>query len=193
MKKIALLFLAVAFVNRVESAPTLDTDRNPDSGSTNAAILRTRSAITLDAVAVGLGQSRDNIGIYRLGLRSDFKRSWLDGNLTGFFEASANCWRKHGDGAFGVALSPVFVLQPRLGLGEWHPYVDGGIGVACISKTMIAGRDMSSLFQFEDRVGVGVKWRRFDLNVGYLHYSNANQVLPNQGIDIFIATGTCSF
>jgi len=192
MKKIALMFLAVAFTNVVGSAPTLDAGTNPDSGSTNAGIVA-RSAVTLDAVAIGIGQSRDNIGIYRLGLRSDFKRSWLYGNLTGFFEASANYWRKHEDEAFGVAFSPVFVLQPRLGLGEWRPYIDGGIGVACISKTMIAGRNMSSLFQFEDRVGVGIKWRRLDLNVGYLHYSNANRVLPNQGIDIFIATGTCSF
>ena len=168
-EKLAWLLLVVAIVCRAEGVPTLD------------------------AVSIGFGESRDNIGMYRLGLRSDFGRSWIYDSLTGFFEASANYWNKHGDEVFGAALSPVFVFQPNLGLGEWRPYIDGGIGAACISKTKIAGRDMSSLFQFEDRVGVGVKWRMLDLNVGYLHYSNANLVKPNQGIDIYIATGTYTF
>ena len=193
MKKIGLLFLAIALVRVAESASTPDSVASPASGSTNSANVA-GSAITLDAVAVGLGESRDHIGIYRLGLRSDFGRSWLNDALTGFFEASANFWNKRGDdGVVGAALSPVFVLQPKLGLGEWRPYIDGGIGAACISKTRIGDRDMSSLFQFEDRVGVGVKWRRLDLNVGYLHYSNANLVEPNQGIDIYIVTGAYAF
>ena len=192
MKQAILIFLVIATVRIAEGAPALDAGPNPDPGNTNVVNLA-RSAVTLDAVAVSFGESRDHIDIYRLGLRSDFGRSWIYGNLSGFFEASANYWNKQGDEVFGAALSPVFVLQPKLGLGEWRPYVDGGIGAACISKTKIADRDMSSLFQFEDRVGLGVKWRMLDLNVGYLHYSNANLVKPNQGIDIYIATGTYTF
>jgi lipid A 3-O-deacylase len=168
-KRIGALFLAIALAGFAMGEPTLD------------------------AVAVGFGQSRDDINISRLGLRSDFGQSWLFNTLTGFFELSANNWSKDRDNVWGAALSPVFVFQPPLGLGEWRPYVDGGIGAACISQTTIARRDMSSLYQFEDRVGAGVKWRNLDFNVGYLHYSNANIVKPNQGIDIYIATVAYAF
>lgn len=192
MKKIVILVLATALTYVSRGATNLEYGVTSGQGGTGV-VTTSRSAVTLDAVAFGFGQSRDHIDIYRLGLRSDFGRSWLHDNLTGFFEASANYWNKNGDEVVGAGFSPVFVVQPKLGLGEWRPYIDGGIGVAGISRTQIAGRDMSSLFQFEDRVGVGVKWRRLDLNVGYLHYSNANIVGPNQGIDIYIATVAYAF
>ena len=187
MKNWILLIPAITLLSMAKAAQIPDADMTPGHGSTNL-VSSAKNWFTLDAVAVGFGESRDHIDIYRFGLRSDFGRSWLHNNLSGFFEASANYWNKDGDEIAGVGFSPVFVLQPKLELGDWHPYIDGGIGVAGISKTQIAGRNMSSLFQFEDRVGVGVKWRKLDLNVGYLHYSNANIVGPNQGIDIYIAT-----
>jgi lipid A 3-O-deacylase len=64
-----------------------------------------------------------------------------------------------------------------------RPYVGGSIGAAWLSDTMIDGRDLSTRFQFEDRVGIGVAWRRLDAYLSYVHYSNASVKAPNDGID----------
>jgi len=47
---------------------------------------------------------------------------------------------------------------------------------------------MSSVFQFEDRAGVGVTWQCFDFNLGFMHYSNGGVSQPNQGINIILLT-----
>jgi lipid A 3-O-deacylase len=63
---------------------------------------------------------------------------------------------------------------------------EAGIGAALLSRTTIDDRDMGSTFQFENRLGVGVKRGDFDLHVRYMHYSNAGLSWPNNGIDLFI-------
>lgn len=140
----------------------------------------------------GYGQSWDNIDIFRLGLQRQFSCQWFDsriGFLSGYVEASYNLWKKSSDTVHGAALSPVFVYYFNTGgsLGI-IPYVEGGIGVAYIDDYRIAGRNLSSNFQFEDRIGVGALIGRFDIKLGYMHYSNADIKSPNDGIDIWMGT-----
>ncbi|MBN2721592.1 MAG: acyloxyacyl hydrolase [Campylobacterales bacterium] len=145
----------------------------------------------IDEVTLGIGESKDNIGIYRLGARKNFDKTFFDtdyGRLSGYYEASLNYWEKGGDHIYGIALSPVFVYYFGNKSNSIHPYIEGGIGVACLSDTKIQNRDMSSNLNFEDRVGVGIRMESFDFNARYLHYSNAEIVQPNDGIDIFIFT-----
>lgn len=68
------------------------------------------------------------------------------------------------------------------------PYIEGGIGVACINDYYIDGRNLSSNLLLEDRLGGGLRFNNFDLNFRYMHYSNASLKEPNDGIDIFIGT-----
>ena len=145
----------------------------------------------VDEVTLGIGESKDDIGIYRLGARKNFDKTFFDtdyGRLSGYYEASINYWERDGEQIFGVALSPVFVYYFGDRSNSMHPYIEGGIGAACLSDTTIQRRDMSSHLQFEDRVGVGIRTRSFDLNARYMHYSNAEIIEPNDGIDIFIFT-----
>jgi len=61
--------------------------------------------------------------------------------------------------------------------------------VALISDQEIARRDLSSTFQFEGRIGVGLRFgqqQQRDINFRFLHYSNAGISRPNDGIDIFM-------
>lgn len=155
-------------------------------------VVTAASAISLDEVTVGYGKSRDWATVTRVGLRSDWP-TWLNGWATGFWELSGNSWAKDGDNIYGVALSPVFVLQAPRPVFGLQPYIDGGIGATLISQTKLRDRDMSSLYQFEDRIGAGVRMGHVDLHFGYMHYSNANLVKPNQGIDIYLATLGYSF
>jgi lipid A 3-O-deacylase len=146
---------------------------------------------SVDEFSIGIGESKDHIHIYRLGLKQDFESTWFKsdyGRLSGYFEASLNYWEKDSIDVYGVALSPVFVYYFGNKYNTIIPYVEAGIGAAYISKTKIKGRDMASHFQFEDRVGLGFKTGDYDFNVRYMHYSNAGLKKPNDGIDIFMFT-----
>lgn len=151
----------------------------------------------IDSISIGGGMSRHNhAGISRIGIRKDAKADFFKDNigwLDVYSEASVGYWDKGDDHVFVGAYSPVFIYY--FGDETWilHPYIEAGIGVAGISKTEIAGRDMSTGFQFEDRIGVGVRMRHLDLSFRYMHYSNASIARPNDGMDIFILTAGYRF
>ncbi len=141
----------------------------------------------VNAIVIDIGESKDDIGIYRLGWRRDFshwlKNRWVP--LSGYFETSLNYWNGSENSIFAIAFSPVFALHLCRDC-KYTPYIEAGIGAALLSRTTIDDRDLGSTFQFEDRLGVGVKRGDFDLHVRYMHYSNAGLSWPNNGIDIFI-------
>ena len=148
-----------------------------------------------DAVTFDYGQSQDHIDIYRFGLRKDFSAKWWEsdtGYLSGYWEASLNYWNGYGNENFGLALSPVFTYFFHH-FGNLHPYLEGGIGGSLWTRVRMGPRDLSSAFLFEDRAGAGVRIGNWDLNLRYMHYSNAEIVKPNDGIDILIASFTYRF
>lgn len=140
----------------------------------------------------GYGQSTDNIDIFRFGLQKPFSAQWFEsptGSVSGYFELSYNCWDKSGDTTHGAAFSPVIAYYFNLeNSRQVTPYIEAGIGAAYIDDYRIAGRNLSSNFQFEDRIGIGVLINRVDIKFGYMHYSNADLKSPNDGIDIWMGT-----
>ncbi|WP_456432178.1 acyloxyacyl hydrolase [Nitratifractor sp.] len=149
----------------------------------------------IDSLTLSIGQSKDNIDIYRIGLRRDFERKWWVsgwGYLSGYWEASLNYWSGYGEHNFGVALSPVFAyyFNPD---GDVHPYLEGGIGASLWTRTRMGPRKLSSAYLFEDRLGAGIRTGRWDLSFRYMHYSNAGLVKPNDGIDIFVGSVSYRF
>ncbi len=143
-------------------------------------------------VSAGYGQSKDNIDVFRFGIQKPFSSQWFvsrAGALSGYFELSYNRWDQSNDTTHGVGLSPVFAyyFKPVCPKGI-IPYIEGGIGVAYIDEYRIGGRNLSSNFQFEDRIGIGVLFNRLDIKFGYMHYSNANLESPNDGIDMWLGT-----
>jgi lipid A 3-O-deacylase len=143
-------------------------------------------------VVVGIGESKDDIDTYRVGLQRDFKKKWFStevGCLTGYHEASVGWWEKDGDNVQVIAYSPVFTY--RFNMKKIQPYLEGGIGFSFISDQSIGERDMASSYQFEDRIGGGARFGkngRHDLNFRYMHYSNASTQSPNDGIDILMGS-----
>ena len=144
-----------------------------------------------DEVSIGIGESKDNIHIYRLGGKINFESTWYKsdyGWFSGYYEASMHYWEKGSEQIYGVAFSPVFVYYIGEKSDTFQPYVEAGIGAAYISKTKINGRNMATHFQFEDRIGLGFKTGSYDFNARYMHYSNAGIKKPNDGIDIIMFT-----
>lgn len=146
----------------------------------------------ISSVSFGAGISRHSqVSIARLGIRRDSQYQVFEnqtGWLSGYYEGSVGYWYRGDDHIVCGALSPVFVYY--FGAQGWtvQPYLEAGIGVAGISETKIDTRDLTTGFQFEDRIGVGLRTKDIDFSIRYMHYSNASISQPNDGIDIFIAT-----
>ena len=140
--------------------------------------------LSFNGLSIGIGQSRDGIDIYRLSFRQEFDRIF---HINNYVEVSSNVWSQNQEIISGLAISPVFkfgfnLIESRV----IHPYAELGIGINYNSRTIIRNRDLSTKLLFEDRIGAGVRVKNFDLNLRYMHYSNANIVMPNEGIDIII-------
>jgi lipid A 3-O-deacylase len=147
-------------------------------------------------VSLGYGEADSDIDIYRIGLKKDFNPKWFktdSGYLSGYFELSYNHWEHNSQEIDGVAFSPVFAYYFGDETNFIRPYIEGGIGVAYIDDYEIADRDLSSNFQFEDRIGVGARIGFVDLNFRYMHYSNASIKGSNDGIDIWMFTTAVQF
>lgn len=148
----------------------------------------------VDGVTFSIGQSKDKIDIYRIGLRKDFDSKWGKnkiGYFSGYYELSANYWNWKNESNFGLALSPVFAYY--VNVGDFKPYIEAGIGLSYWSKTHIKTRNMSTHFHFEDRIGAGIRYKNLDFSFRYMHYSNAGIKHPNMGIDIFIGSISYKF
>ncbi len=148
-------------------------------------------------VSFGYGMTAlDSVDIYRVGLKKDFTAKWFEkenGYLSGYFELSYNRWEHETNDINAFALSPVFAYYFINADKYITPYIEFGIGGAYLDEHDIANQRMGSNLQFEDRIGLGARMGFFDLSFRYMHYSNANLVKPNHGIDIFIFTTSIQF
>lgn len=110
-------------------------------------------------------------------------------NLELYVETSVNFWEygaenKH-DTNFVLAMSPV--VRYQIGSAYSNPlYAELGIGVSLLDDTQFAGKNVSTHYQFEDRLGLVYKFGKNHKNsiaLRYLHYSNAGFKSPNPGLD----------
>lgn len=151
-------------------------------------------------IALGYGRANGKANletdIYRAGLKKDFTAKWLEhgcGYFSGYFELSYNRWECKGQYINAVGISPVFAYHFGNQSNAIIPYIEAGIGIAYLDEYRIAYRNLGSHWQFEDRVGLGARIGFVDLNLRYLHYSNANLESPNDGIDILMFTVAFQF
>ena len=108
------------------------------------------------------------------------------------FELSANYWvfgpDNTSDKNAAFALSPVLTF-PMARIFDTEILGEFGIGVSLLDDTKFAGKNVSTHYQFEDRLGLIAKLSAKDsINLRYLHYSNAGFKKPNPGLD-FVSIG----
>jgi len=110
-------------------------------------------------------------------------------NLNLTFESSVNFWEfgteRTEDTNFVIAVSPI--VQYPIGTLAGKPYfLEFGIGFSLLDDTRFAGKDISTHYQFEDRLGIAMRFGAKDqhqLSLRYFHYSNAGLRKPNPGLD----------
>jgi lipid A 3-O-deacylase len=137
------------------------------------------------SLELGVGSTNDSSMTYRLGVQCDFGRNFAEsgnGRFTGYWDTAYTYWQ--GDQTAdnnSLSLSPVFVYEFS---GQTvKPYVEAGIGVALFSDTELNEQNLGSSFQFEDRLGVGVRFNGQEIGLRALHYSNAGISSPNDGVE----------
>ncbi|NVK55936.1 MAG: acyloxyacyl hydrolase [Alteromonadaceae bacterium] len=154
----------------------------------NHALVTENSSISIDYIR---GEGAVEGVKLALQYHTEYLRKFSD-KLDLYFESSVNFWEYGSnnvhDTNFVLALSPV-VSYPIGELNGHDVYAEFGIGLSLLDDTQFAGKDVSTHYQFEDRLGVKVKLGDEDeneLSLRYFHYSNAGLKKPNPGLD-FIA------
>ncbi|HSC84792.1 MAG TPA: acyloxyacyl hydrolase [Pseudomonas sp.] len=145
--------------------------------------------------SVAAGQSGESTTVLRLGAQWDWDKSWMQsdvGRLTGYWDAGYTYWV--GDDTASnnsISFSPVFVYE--FAGSTVKPYIEGGIGVALFSSTELEGNDLGSSFQFEDRLGAGLRFSGQEVGIRAVHYSNAGIEQPNDGVEAYTLHYRLSF
>lgn len=146
-------------------------------------------------VTLAAGVTRESTEVVRLGLQRDFERSWWQsdtGRLTGYWDAGYTYW--FGDKSasnHSLSFAPVFVYEFA---GESvRPYIEAGIGVAFFESTEFEEHNLSTSFQFEDRLGFGLRFAGQEVGVRAIHYSNAGIKKPNDGAETYTLHYRTSF
>jgi len=158
---------------------------------TIVAALLSLSAFSVSAAEISgaVGATSQGGLTARVGMGFGWDKSWFEtdtGRLTGYWDAGYTYWEA-GDasgGAHSLSFAPVLVYE--FGSGNVKPFIEAGIGVAVFSGTSAGDQDFGSAFNFEDRIGAGLKigeTQRVGLRA--IHYSNAGIKQPNDGIESF--------
>ncbi|MBV6750033.1 acyloxyacyl hydrolase [Pseudomonas chlororaphis] len=139
-------------------------------------------------VEFSVGQTSDSTRAYRLGLQSNWDKSWLQsdvGRLTGYWSGAYTYWE--GDRSpsnHSLSFSPVFVYE--FSGASIKPYIEAGIGVALFAHTEVEDNKLGSAFLFEDRLGFGLRFAGGqEVGIRATHYSNAGIRTPNEGIESY--------
>jgi lipid A 3-O-deacylase len=148
------------------------------------------------AVRISVGKGKPNqLHGGRLALDWDWSDPLLSGQrwqLTGAWQASVAYWQIHDkctgcDTLFTLAAAPSIRWQYQPEATSWRPYIEASVGPALLSNDQLGDRNLGDKWAFQDLLGTGVlfgKRQQFDLSWHYLHYSNANIIRPNRGIDV---------
>lgn len=154
-------------------------------------------------VSFGSGEGILDISPYRVGVSWDFGNIWrndYDWGLHAIWESSAGYWHGRNDYRGGtpsrlnvVTSGPMFrwQLQSPLYVYKLTPYLELGVAASWLSETEIGGRKLSLNFQFEDKIGAGLRFgkrQQYDVSVRGVHYSNASIKRPNSGVNLLMFT-----
>lgn len=146
-------------------------------------------------VSVAIGQTGDSTMVYRMATQWDWSQSWWQsdlGRLTGYCDLAYTFW--DGDKTasnHSISTAPVLVYEFA---GEHvKPYIEAGIGVALFSSTELESNKLGSSFQFEDRLGVGLRFADQEVGLRAIHYSNAGIKQPNNGVEAYTLHYRLSF
>lgn len=164
-------------------------------------VLLSQQAAAFDGIAASIGDGNGtDQTIYRASLRWDWDARWFAlGPISfgGLWELSYQFLEDtdnddHDGSPHVVSFAPVFRLKADEPLfWSMAPFVEAGIGVSLFTETRADNRSLSTMFQFEDRIGAGVRLGEnghWEIKGNIIHFSNAGIKKPNNGVNIKLLT-----
>jgi hypothetical protein len=141
-------------------------------------------------VSVDYMNGFDDIDGLRFAYRpfeQELATDWF-GDIKLYWEASAVVWEYGNDNthsvSYAISLTPVLMKQVATVYDEYPLYVEAGIGVSYVGDQEVAGKDIGSNYQFEDRLGLVMELDESqDVALRYMHFSNGGFNNDNPGLD----------
>lgn len=147
------------------------------------------SAVSAAEITAAVGATGQSDLTYRLGVGFDWNANWLStsvGHVTGYWDAGYTYWdgNNHDQSGHSLSFAPVFVYEFN---GDYiKPFIEIGVGVSAFSDTHIGRKDLGGAFNFEDRLGAGIKFGgNQKVGIRVIHYSNLDISPPNDGIESY--------
>lgn len=150
-------------------------------------------------ISIASGYGAAHIVPIRLGVQKSFEKHWWQDTawpLGGYWEGSfyamngkAGPLSRSHKHLIAAAIAGVFRFERACVTRIGWPYVELGIGLSWLNHKEIGGRDLGIHFQFEDRIGIGVRFganRQYDVGYKAIHFSNAYIGPSNHGINLHV-------
>tara|TARA_Y100000296_G_C5057426_1_gene198015 strand:- start:126 stop:656 length:531 start_codon:yes stop_codon:yes gene_type:complete len=120
-------------------------------------------------------------------LEQTLATEWF-GDIRLYWEVSAVVWEYGEDDthstSYAASITPVFMKQVSTLYDKYPVYIEAGIGASYIGDQKVAGKDIGSNYQFEDRIGVFVELdKKQHVALRYMHFSNGGFNNDNPGLD----------
>lgn len=153
-------------------------------------------AVDSISVSYGMNNNLSNLNVFRLGIQWDWHQHWFAtkyGYLDGYFDASITQLQTNGNefdqyqSAQVISVVPMLRVRFNTFANTITPYIEAGAGPAFVSETHLADKDISTNYQFDDRLGLGIQFgknQQYEIGYSFNHISNANITTPNPGINI---------
>lgn len=150
----------------------------------------------LDGVRIAGGSGDHSSDGYEIALLGDIDKTWFDGKVRAQWQLSFSDWDFDdgpNDDLQVISAAPVFIYDFNERSNGLQAYIDYSIGFAYVSETKIDNDDLGMHFQFDNRIGLGVRFgpdQRHDLSISYRHISNAGLDSDNDGYDVVVGAYT---
>lgn len=108
----------------------------------------------------------------------------------GYWDGEVDARKGGSDSVVAFTTGPMFRFQYKLeSVKSLSSYLELGIGASWLSDTTISGRQLSTHFQFEDKLGLGLRFgaqQQYDIGLRATHYSNGSIKRPNNGVNMVL-------
>lgn len=152
-----------------------------------------------EGVKFAAGSGDSSTDAYQVALLSDFGQTFFNGRIKQHWEFGFSYWSSDNGPNKDLevfSISPMFVYELGSADNTLQPYIDYSLGLAYVSDTSIADKQLGTHFQFDNRLGFGLRFgsdKRHDLAVNVRHISNAGLDDDNSGFNVVTASYTYRF
>ena len=149
------------------------------------------SAQAFDGIKVAVGEGQNSTDTYQIALISDFGQSFFNDAIKLHWEFGFSYWdsdKVSNKDMEVLSVNPIFTYELGSRDQTFLPYVNFSIGIAYLSDTHIARKKLGQRVQFDDRLGLGVRFgneKRHDIALNARHLSNAELADDNDGFNIY--------